>query len=119
MIGLPVIIKKKNKWIVGFLNGTNITEKMEFNRLSDIKKISSYKPISKYVKKQYEKKILKKHNIEKIYVLDYPIDLTKKEFEKWWWAFYNKKCIDCKKSCKQSFKVKIIQCKGYEKIYEF
>lgn len=119
MIALPIILKKKSKWIVAFLNGDKIIEKLEFKRLSDIRKISTYKPISKYIKKQYEEKLLKKYNIDKIYVLDYPIELTRKEIEKWWWSFYNKKCVSCKKSCKQSHKIVLIQCKGYEKNYEF
>jgi len=37
-----------------------------------------------------------------------------KQFEKWWWYDYNKSCLDCINSCKQSHIVKVI-CNNYKK----
>ncbi len=113
---LPVVIKQKNKWIVGFIKNNNFVEKEVFKKLSDIRKFSNFKKLSNYVDKNKEKRILKKYNTDRIYVLDIPFNPTVKEMEKWWWNDYNKICKKCVKSCKQSNKVILTQCKGYEKI---
>lgn len=43
---------------------------------------------------------------------------TVKQFEKWYWSAFNKKCISCLNSCKQSYKAKLLFCPIYKKIEE-
>lgn len=38
-----------------------------------------------------------------------------KEFNKVFWKDYNPKCKECKKSCKQSWKVTLVKCEMGEK----
>jgi len=120
MIIAPVVIKKNNKWIIGFLDGKKFIEKKSIKKLSDIKKETSYRGLSTYLKlNKYEiteEKILKKLKVDKIYVLNDPIDLNSKELEKWVWMDYNKKCKKCIKKCKQSHRIDLVSCKGYKSI---
>ena len=37
-----------------------------------------------------------------------------RDWEKWWWKRKHPLCLRCVKTCKQSSKVKIIQCPQYE-----
>jgi hypothetical protein len=40
---------------------------------------------------------------------------TDKQWTKWWWQTYNKKCLTCIKSCKQSWVVRL-NCPDFNKI---
>ena len=40
--------------------------------------------------------------------------MTIKEIEKEWWAEINKLCKRCKKECKQSNKVTVLDCPSYQ-----
>jgi len=39
-----------------------------------------------------------------------------KEFNKVFWAHYNKKCLSCINTCKQSSMVEILFCKKFKKV---
>jgi hypothetical protein len=38
-----------------------------------------------------------------------------KVWTKWWWNEFNDLCLKCKRSCKQSWRVKV-SCKQFERI---
>lgn len=120
MIIASVVIKKNNKWFLGFIDGKKLIEKKPIKKLSDIKKETTYRGLSAYLKlnkyKLTEEQILKKLKVDKIYVLKNPIGLEAKELEKWMWMDYNKKCKKCIKNCKQSHRVNLVSCKGYKSI---
>jgi len=39
---------------------------------------------------------------------------TTKQYEKWFWKDFNKTCIECINNCKQSSKVKLLNCNNYK-----
>jgi len=116
-INSSAVIKKDGKWFLGFIQDNSFKSKRQIKKLSDAKDISDYKTLKNFLKeklknyseKDYEK-YLKKLNVEKCYILEKPVELTGREWEKWWWNNLNPLCINCKKSCKQSSRVEIVNC---------
>ncbi|MHA2181819.1 MAG: hypothetical protein ACXAAH_10380 [Promethearchaeota archaeon] len=113
----PAVIKKDGKWFIGFIkpNG-EFKEKMVIKKLSDVKELSNYMTLKRFLKirgapSDFQGKVLKKLGAESIYILDKPLNLTKKEWEQWWWAEFHKLCLRCQYECKQSHRVDIYDCK--------
>jgi len=117
---ISVVVKRNKDWLLG-----NIEDNREFNiikkikKLADVKEVSEYKTLKTYLKlkniKEKEEDILNEFNVDKIDVLDKNLKVTENSFEKVWWETLNKKCLGCKKSCKQSEYTDIIKCKSYIK----
>ena len=117
---ISAVVKKENKWYIGFLDGLTFKITKEVKKLSDVKEVTDYKTFKSFLKDQdksldLEPLILEKTGLQKIYVLDKPIEPGVKEFTSWWWSDINKKCSDCICTCKQSSKVEILKCPQYEK----
>jgi len=123
--GKSVVVKKGSEWLIGY-----ITEDGKFRRskkigkLSDVKEVSEYKTLKAYMKKvenpEDEDVILSTFGVERMYILDKDLVGNKEEdnikaIEKEWWKNTNKKCLECKKKCKQSDKVEILVCKSFER----
>ena len=115
----PAVIKRRGKWLVGFIR-PNGEFKMKgiITKLSDVKEMSNYMTLKKFLKiksegkapENFHKEVLKKVDAQSIYVLDKPIDLTQKEWEQWWWAEFHKLCKRCQFECRQSHRVEIHSC---------
>jgi len=112
----PAVIKKGGKWLIGFIkpNG-EFKEKDTIKKLSDVKELSNYMTLKRFLKirslpSDFQGKILKKLDAESAYILDKPIDLTRKEWEQWWWAEFHALCKKCRATCKQSHRVDIYDC---------
>jgi hypothetical protein len=112
----PAVIKKGGKWLIGFIKlDGEFREKGTIKKLSDVKELSSYMTLKKFLKIRgapdgFQGKVLKKLGAESAYILDKPINLTKKEWELWWWAAFNDLCKKCLFDCKQSYRVEIHMC---------
>ena len=63
------------------------------------------------VSDDFTEKMLKKLDAQSCYILDKPVQLTPKEWEKWWWEDYHPWCTDCEYDCKQSRRVEIHNCR--------
>jgi hypothetical protein len=118
---ISAVVKKDGKWFIGYLDGLNFKTTRQIKKLKDVKKVTDYKTFKRFLKDQdkspdLEPLILQKTGLQKIYVLDKPIEPGIKEFENWWWSSINKKCLDCIGTCKQSSKVELVKCPDYEKI---
>jgi len=119
-IKISVVAKKDNKWYIGYINNDKFIINDEVKKLADVKEVSNYKTIKKFL---HDRKIdlsvgvnlMKKLGLESVYVLDMPIKPTEKEFENYWWDGINKKCETCSKQCKQSPYVNVVSCKLYNK----
>jgi len=114
-----VVVKKDGKWFAGYLDGYKFTPNKEVKKLSDVKEVTSYKTLKKYLKDTNKSLtiiplILEKTELESIYILNKPINPSDEEFENYWWEEYNSMCKICKKDCKQSSKVIIEKCPSYE-----
>ena len=117
---ISAVVKKGGSWFIGYLDGLNFKTTKQVKRLSDVKEVTDYKTFKRFLKDQgksldLEPLILEKTGLQKIYVLDKPIEPGTKEFENWWWNSLNDMCWECTQTCKQSSKVKIIKCPQYEK----
>lgn len=112
----PAVIKKGGKWFIGFIKPDGeFREKGTIKKLSDVKELSNYMTLKKFLKIRgasdgFQGKVLKKLGAESAYILDKPINLTKKEWELWWWAEFNDLCKKCLFDCKQSYRVDIHMC---------
>jgi hypothetical protein len=118
-IKISVITKKDKNFYIGYIKNLKFIENRKVEDLNEIKKIKNYMTFSKYLKEKslpssFEKTFLKNLNVDKIFVLNVPINPSKKEFEDYWWENYNKKCLKCKRNCKQSFKTEIIKCPNFK-----
>ena len=60
--------------------------------------------------------MLTKLNAKSMYVHDIPLNMEPKDFKSYFWSEYNTICKKCKSSCKQSYKVKLVQCPHYKEI---
>ena len=114
-IKVSAVVKRDNKWFVGYINGFEFKENKEIKRLKDVKDITDYKTLKNFLKNSgkeeiLEKVILEKTGLQSIYILDKPVWPDAEEFENWWWESINQKCKDCKMDCKQCSKVEIIKC---------
>jgi hypothetical protein len=115
----PAVIKKGGKWFIGFIKPDGeFKEKDTVEKLSDVKEISNYMTLRKFLKmksqgkapENFEKEVLEKLNAQSAYILDKPIGLTRKEWEQWWWAEFHKLCKECQLECKQSHRIEIHRC---------
>ena len=118
---VSAVVKKDNKWFIGFLDGPEFKETKQIKRLKDVKDVTNYKTFSKYLKDKklaptLEKLVLKQLNLDSIYILDRPIDPSSEEFEAWWWTDVYKICRVCVHECKQSNRIKYLSCKKFEEI---
>lgn len=113
----PAVIKKGGKWFIGFIKPDGeFKEKDTIKKLSDVKEMSNYMTLKKFLKdkkapEDFEKKVLKKLKAQSVYVLDKPIELTRTEWEQWWWAEFHKLCKECQFECRQSHRVDIYNCR--------
>lgn len=125
-IKASVVVKKNKKWYIGYIEGYKFHKKSEVKKLTDVKNVTNYVTLAKYLKsknKKYNIKslvplILKKCNVDSIYILDKPINPSDGEFENFWWSDMSEKCKKCEKECKQSSKAKLINCKSFKEINE-
>lgn len=113
----PAVVKSKGKWFIGFISNNKFEPRSQIKKLSEAKSFSDYITLKKWLKerlKNFEEndvdKTLKLLGVEKCYILNKPIMLKAKEWERWWWSEYNSLCLDCEKECKQSWRVNIINC---------
>lgn len=116
-INAPAVVKSGGKWFIGFISDDKFAPKSQIVKLTDVKDISEYVTLKKFLKERSEDfeesdadDKLKILDVERCYILDKPIDLKASEWEKWWWSEYNKLCLDCEKTCKQSWRVTIVNC---------
>jgi len=119
----PAVIKRKGKWLLGFIKPDGeFKEKGFITKLSDVKHIANYMTLKRFLKikaegtvakmpENFPNKVLKKLDAESAYILDKPIDLSRKEWEQWWWAEFHKLCISCQFECKQSHRVSMHSCR--------
>jgi len=121
-INAPAVVKSEGKWFIGFISGDKFAPKSQITKLSEVKGISDYMTLKKWLKERnedFEDKdvdaMLEVLGVERCYVLNKPYKMTSKEWEKWWWSDYNKLCLDCEKDCKQSWRVQIVNCWKLEK----
>jgi hypothetical protein len=117
------VIKKKGKWFLGFINGDKFKSQKEVKKLGDVKEVSKYVTLNRYLRERFknipvglEEKILKILKAERCYVLDLPINLDRKQWDKWWWQSYHQVCKMCARDCKQSWRVDLVKCDRFEKI---
>ncbi len=113
------VIKRDKKWFAGYLDGLEFKVNKEIERLKDVKDVTSYSTLKSYLKSkdkssELEAFILKKIRADSVYILDKPVYPSIEEFENYWWQELNELCLGCKCSCKQSSKVIVEVCKGYE-----
>jgi len=115
----PAVIKKKGKWFIGFIKPDGeFKMKGMIGKLSDVKELSDYMTLKRFLKMKskgkapdsFEKEVLEKLDAQTAYILDKPIDLSRKEWEQWWWAEFHKLCLRCQFECKQSHRVDIYDC---------
>lgn len=119
-----VVVKKNKKWYIGYIAGYKFYQSSEIKKLSDVKNVTNYITLAKYIKNQnknYNVKqtislILNKTGLDSIYILDKPINPSDEEFENHWWSNVNKTCKKCEWMCKQSSKVKLFKCSSFKEI---
>lgn len=113
-INAPAVAKSGSKWFIGFISDNKFNPKSQITKLAEVKDVSDYVTLKKFLKdnasESKEEEILKLLGVDKCYILNKPVQMTSKEWEKWWWSDYNKLCFNCEKSCKQSWRVTIVNC---------
>lgn len=118
---LSVVAKQSNKWYIGFWNGTKFEKIREIKKLADVKNVADYKGLLTYLRttgqdREQAKTILKKSKCDTMYVLNKPVELEPKQFEKYWWSDRFPKCKKCINDCKQSHMIKELRCKQFKKM---
>lgn len=116
---ISVVVKRDNKWYVGWVNGKQFHVTQPIKKLSDVKDITGYVTIKKYLKDRgmdvnLEKELLKTFDFQSVYVLTRPINPSAEEFEAYWWENINIKCKPCEYACKQSSKVILEYCPNFK-----
>lgn len=116
---ISVVVKKSNKWFIGYISDGKYIQTMEIKKLSDAKKHTRYRTLKSYLKEakmeDEHENILNMIGCDSVYVLNKPILPDRTEFENYWWAEINDLCKDCKKLCKQSSKVVVEKCESYSR----
>ena len=110
------VIRKGNKWSLGKIKGLEFTLHKKIKKLSDVKDVSSYVSLKKYLADNkmdasLEEVILKEVGCDSMYIL------TSEESYEWdknWWKEYNTECMKCSKDCKQSYLADIWSCEDYD-----
>jgi len=116
---ISIVAKKvNNKWYIGFVDGDVFTINKEIKKLSDVKDITGYMTLKRYLKEKkleptLEKEMHDMFNFKSVYVLEKPIEPTDEEFESYWWNDLNAVCEKCTYACKQSKKVIIHFCPSF------
>jgi len=121
-----VVIKQNKKWYIGYIEGYKFYKKSEVKKLLDVKNVTNYITLAKYIKnknKNYDVKqtvslILNNIGLDSIYILDKPINPNTKEFKNYWWSDLNNICKKCHWGCKQSSRVILNSCKSFKDINE-
>lgn len=118
-IKVSAVVKRDGKWYVGYLDGLEFKVNKEVKRLRDVKEVTDYKTLKRYLKLKdksatLEPLILKEIKADKVYILDKPVYPSIEEFENYWWKELNELCLGCKGECKQSSKVIVEVCKLYD-----
>lgn len=119
-----IVAKKNKKWYIGYIKGYKFHKKSEVKKLSDVKNVTNYITLAKYIKnknKNYNIEqnisfILNKTKLDSIYILNKPINPDVKEFENYWWSDINEICKKCSCICKQSSKIKLHKCTSFKDI---
>jgi hypothetical protein len=120
---ISVVVKNSSdEWWTGTISNGEFLPDKQVKKLEDVGDASSYIILSKYLKRigldiTLTKSILKKTGLENIYVLYNRLQFcgSVKEWNSYWWAKYNEKCLSCSKKCKQSIYAEVLVCKEYEK----
>jgi hypothetical protein len=108
-----VIVKKNKDWLVGVCDSEFETFKAlkKVKRLKDVKSVVKCTPLKKHLNDEYiAEDIMDALGLNSFYIMDKPMYLTGEDVEEEWWSETNKKCKTCKKTCKQSSKVKVVKC---------
>jgi len=118
-MNISVVVKRDNKWYIGWVDGKQFHVTDTIKKLSDVKDLSGYVTLKKHIKDRgldpsKEKDLLTMFGFQSVYVLNRPINPSAEEFEAYWWETLNKKCIQCIKECKQSSKVVVEYCPDFE-----
>ena len=116
---ISVVVKRDNKWYIGWIDGKQFHTTTNIKKLSDVKDLSEYITLKKYLKDKkleanLEQELLKAFNFQSIYVLKKPINPSAEEFESYWWEETNIKCKLCIYACKQSSKVIVEACPNFK-----
>ena len=116
-----VVVKIGDGWFIGYLEGLVFTKNKQIKRLADVKDVSSYVTLKKYLKDQkkdplLESVILNETKLKKIYVLDIPAYCSEKEFDDYYWGKFADKCMKCSNLCKQSGIVKLHYCPDFKEM---
>ena len=114
------VVKSGKEWLAGYFDGNIFKYGKTIKKLSDIKDVSSYVTLKRWLKSigenpDREDEVLKETGMEKIYILNKPIEPGIREFEKYWWKDYCKLCKKCKKECKQSRFAIVQNCRDFVK----
>lgn len=117
---MKCILKKKNRWFTGILDGSSFKKDIEIGSIKDVSDYKKYKTLRAFLfdhKCGVEPSVIyDKLKVKKIYVLDEPIRLSVKRFDQYWWQVINHRCRECSNTCKQSSKVTISMCPEYNPI---
>ena len=113
-----VVVRKKNEWLIGKIDGFKFTALRKIKKLKDVDGVANYKPLKDFMVEhgkhpKFAKILLKETKLDSIYILDRPSYYSGEEVEDMWWENCNNKCLDCAMSCKQSKKVNIVNCPDY------
>jgi len=114
-----VVVKQGNDWLIGKIKGYEFTPYKQIKKLADVKNVSSYIPLKKYLAKNKFKPtlanlLLKKIGLSSIYVLNRPSYIGEDEWDDYWWSDHCEKCGECVKDCKQSQYATVKFCPDYE-----
>ena len=112
-----VIVKISTEWLVGSVSNFKFTAARKIKKLSDMKGVTSYITLSKFLKENKiqltEKEILEKMGTDRVYVASALGYSTKRKFEENWWNTRNSYCLECSNSCKQSHKINVVICPDF------
>lgn len=128
--GTSIIIKRANKWHVAEIGakGQPIKLSAPILKLANVSKKHLYISLKQYLKLNEREDIepatiLQTLGVTSLYIIkpapkeaskeEAPTNLTPKQWESQWFSEKNQLCISCKRKCKQSKKVEILQCTNY------
>jgi|SRR6056297_1263655 len=90
----------------------------QVENFKDYKKFEDNKEIlGLFFNKKDTKKLMNEMGVKDLYFYDgHPCELNVNEINKHWFKYINVKCKKCSKKCKQSSRVKILQCDDFKGI---
>lgn len=123
------VIKKDNKYYLGSLEDDLFIEDREIKSPQDVENSDEFVSIFRFmeilgldIKKKDIQSYLKKIGASMVYIYDPgPVErkdggIAPSKWDNYFFRYINKKCRDCKKSCKQSSRVILDYCPEYKKI---